>query len=111
MIPICIKFGIQASQNKEADDLIIKIRQEYDLGRQIAYCRKLHEIIDNEQPYTFLYVSKWTAVLDNRIVIKQVDDAGNTQYEKIIPTKTGSYTFHFNKWIKLSHMPRLLDEG
>jgi len=98
-------------KNKEADDLIIKIRQEYDLGRQIAYCRKLHEIIDNEQPYTFLYVSKWTAVLDNRIVIKQVDDAGNTQYEKIIPTKTGSYTFHFNKWIKLSHMPRLLDEG
>ncbi len=97
--------------NKEADDLIIKIRQEYDLDQQIAYCRKLHRIIHAEQPYTFLYVNKWTAVLDKRIVIKSVDDAGNIQYKKISPTKTGGYTFHFNKWIKLSHLPRLLDEG
>ena len=98
-------------KNKEADDLIIKIRQEYDLDQQIAHCHKLHQIIYSEQPYTFLYVNKWTAVLDKRVVIKSVDDAGNIQYEKIVPTKTGSYTFHFNKWIKLSHMPRLLDEG
>jgi ABC-type transport system substrate-binding protein len=98
-------------KNKAADDLIIKIRQEYDLSRQIQYCHKLHEIIDREQPYTFLYVGKWTAVLDKRIVIKSVDAAGNVQYKKITPTKTGSYTFHFNKWIKLSHMPRLLDAG
>jgi ABC-type transport system substrate-binding protein len=98
-------------KNQEADDLIVKIRQEYDLDQQISYCRKLHQIINSEQPYTFLYVGKWTAVLDKRIVIKSVDAAGNMQYKKIYPTKTGSYTFHFNKWIKLSHMPSLLDEG
>jgi ABC-type transport system substrate-binding protein len=98
-------------KNHEADDLIIKIRQEYDHDRQAEYCQRLHEIIAEEQPYTFLYVGRWTAVLDKRIVIKKVDGAGNVSYEKIKPTKTGSYSFHFNRWIKLSKSPILLDEG
>jgi ABC-type transport system substrate-binding protein len=98
-------------KNHEADDLIIKIRQEYDHDQQAEYCHRLHEIIAEEQPYTFLYVGKWTAVLDKRIVIKKVDGAGNVRYEKIKPTKTGNYTFHFNKWIKLPEMPVIMDEG
>jgi ABC-type transport system substrate-binding protein len=98
-------------KNKEADDLIIKIRQEYDHNRQVRYCQRLHEIIAREQPYTFLYVGKWTAVLDKRIVIKTIDDIGQTQYEKITPTKTGSYSFYFNKWIKLPEAPGFMDEG
>jgi len=92
-------------KNTHADDLIIKIRQEYDHGRQVAYCHQLHELIAREQPYTFLYVSKWTAVLDKRIVIRETDAAGNIIYKKITPTKTGNYTFYFNKWIKLSEAP------
>ncbi len=87
--------------NKEADDLIMKIRREYDYDRRVAYCRRLHEIIATEQPYTFLYVGKWTALLDKRIVIKETDSQSNDLYKKITPTKTGTFTFHFNKWIKL----------
>ncbi|MBW2620884.1 MAG: peptide ABC transporter substrate-binding protein, partial [Deltaproteobacteria bacterium] len=98
-------------KNKEADDLIIKIRQEYDHNRQVEYCHRLHEIIAREQPYTFLYVGKWTAILDNRIVIKTLDDAGQIVYKKIKPTKTGNYSFYFNKWIKLPKSPSFLDEG
>jgi len=98
-------------RNEEADDLILKIRQEYDHERQVAYCHRLHEIIAEEQPYTFLYVSRWTAVLDKRIVIKEVDPDGVVRYSLIKPTKTGSYTFHFNKWIKLSEEPRFEMEG
>jgi ABC-type transport system substrate-binding protein len=98
-------------QNKAADDLIVKIRQEYDHNRQVEYCHELHDIIAREQPYTFLYVSKWTAVLDKRIVIKDVDDSGNVRYHKIKPTKTGNYTFYFNKWVKLPAAPDFLDEG
>jgi ABC-type transport system substrate-binding protein len=92
-------------KNAEADRLIIKIRQEYDHERQVKYCHRLHEIIAREQPYTFLYVSKWTAVLDNRIVISEVDRDGIMLYKKIKPTKTGNYTFHFNKWIKIPEQP------
>ncbi len=98
-------------KNKRADDLIIKIRREYDHEKQVAYCHELHKIIAQEQPYTFLYVGKWTAVLDRRVVIKDVDKDGAMLYKKIKPTKTGSYTFHFNKWIKVPNMPQLSTEG
>jgi len=98
-------------RNKDADDLIIKIRQEYDYHRQVEYCHRLHELIAGEQPYTFLYVGKWTAVLDKRIVIKTVDNTGTIRYEKITPTKTGNFSFYFNKWIKLSQVPHFMDKG
>jgi ABC-type transport system substrate-binding protein len=94
-------------KNKRADDLIVKIRQEYNHAQQVEYCHRLHEIIAEEQPYTFLYVGKWTAILDKRIVIRNNDDPAMIVYEKITPTKTGSYSFHFNKWIKLTEMPEL----
>jgi ABC-type transport system substrate-binding protein len=98
-------------KNKEADDLIIKIRQEYDRARQVSDCRRLHEIIAAEQPYTFLFVRKWTALLDKRIVIMARDPSGKVKYEKIRPTKTGNYTFFFNKWIKLPDVPTFQAEG
>ena len=98
-------------RNEEADDLIIKIRQEYDHDKQVAYCHRLHEIIAEEQPYTFLYVGKWTAILDKRIVIKDVDPDGTVRYSRIKPTKTGDYTFYFKKWIKLPEVPRFEMEG
>ncbi|MBW1828926.1 MAG: peptide ABC transporter substrate-binding protein, partial [Deltaproteobacteria bacterium] len=98
-------------KNKEADDLIVKIRQEYDHDTQVKYSHRLHEIIANEQPYTFLYVTKWTAILDKRIVIKKIDAQGNEYFEKIKPTKTGNYSYHFNKWIKVPEVPEFTPEG
>ena len=92
-------------KNDTADDLIIKIRQEYDYDRQVAYSHQLHQIIADEQPYTFLYVGKWTAVLDKKIVLKEVLSSGEEMIKKITPTKTGNYSFHFNKWIKLAQNP------
>ncbi len=98
-------------KNEEADDLIVRIRQEYDYERQVSLSHRLHEIIALEQPYTFLYVSKWTAILDKRIVIKEVDSLGKVSYRKITPTKTGNYTFYFNRWIKLPEVPTFGAEG
>jgi ABC-type transport system substrate-binding protein len=94
-------------RNEQADDLIIKIRQEYRHETQVKYCHQLHAIIAREQPYTFLYVGKWTAILDKRIVIKEIDTTGNIIYKPITPTKTGSFTFYFNKWVKMSEMPEI----
>jgi ABC-type transport system substrate-binding protein len=98
-------------KNQEADDLIVRIRQEYDNQRQAFFSHRLHEIIAFEQPYTFLYVGKWTAILDKRIVIKEVDSQGKVTYRKITPTKTGNYTFYFNRWIKLPEAPTFVAEG
>ncbi|EFK07986.1 putative oligopeptide ABC transporter, oligopeptide-binding protein AppA [delta proteobacterium NaphS2] len=98
-------------KNERADQLIIKIRREYNHAKQVAYCHELHKIIAHEQPYTFLFVGKWMAVLDKRVVIKDIGEDGNMLYKKIKPTKTGSYTFHFNKWIKVPDMPQMTTEG
>ena len=105
------QLNFVAFKNKQADDLIIKIRQEYDHDQQVAYCHRLHEIIAREQPYTFLYVGKWTAILDKRIVIMETDAEGKPVYGKITPTKTGNFTFYFNKWIKLEKAPVFSAEG
>lgn len=98
-------------KNEEADRLILRIRREYDRERQVALCHQLHRIIAAEQPYTFLYVSEWTALLDKRIVIMERDASGRVHYERIKPTKTGDYTFFFNKWIKLPEVPNFAAEG
>jgi ABC-type transport system substrate-binding protein len=98
-------------KNREADDLIMKIRREYDHEKQVNYCHKLHQIIAREQPYTFLYVGKWTAVLDKRIVIREKDKNGKVSYRKIEPTKTGDYTFYFNQWVKLPEIPSYAQDG
>jgi len=98
-------------KNEAVDDLIIKIRQEYNHDQQVAYCHQLHEIIAREQPYTFLYVSKWTAVLDKRIVVKETNSEGKVTYKKITPTRTGNYMFYFNRWIKLPEVPVFSAEG
>ncbi len=97
--------------NPEADDLILKIRQEYDHERQVAYCHRLHEIIAEAQPYTFLYVGRWTAVLDKRIVRMVPGTDGVKAPRPIVPTKTGSYMFHFNQWIKLPQPPTFAADG
>ncbi len=97
--------------NPAADDLIIKIRQEYDHGRQVAYCHELHEIIAREEPYTFLYVGRWTALLDKRIVRVVTGADGQVIVRPIVPTKTGGYTFHLNQWIKLNRPPEFSAEG
>jgi ABC-type transport system substrate-binding protein len=92
-------------KNKKADELIVKVRQEYDYKKQVDYCHELHSIIADEQPYTFLYVGKWTAVLDKKIAIMERMESGEKKIKKITPTPTGSFTFYFNKWIKLAENP------
>jgi len=100
-----------AFKNAEADDLIVRIRREYDREKQIAMCHRLHRIIAEEQPYTFIWVGRWTALLDRRIVIVRRDDAGNVVgYEKIKATETGNYAYDFNRWIKLPEVPEFLPE-
>ena len=105
------QLNFVAFRNKEADDLIIKIRQEYDHGKQVEYCHRFHEIIAEEQPYTFLYVHRWTAILDKRIVIKEIGNDGNPAYKKIEPIKIGDYYFYFNKWIKCTEVPSFALDG
>jgi ABC-type transport system substrate-binding protein len=97
--------------NPEADDLIIRIRREYDHDEQVRLCHRLHRIIADDQPYTFISVGRWTAVLDKRIVIVRRDEQGNViGYERIKATKTGNYSYDFQRWRKVADEPDLTVE-
>jgi len=52
--------------NKEADRIIEKARQEFDAKKRIKLYHRLHEILHYEQPYTFLYATPNLVVVSRR---------------------------------------------
>ena len=98
-------------QNPEADRLIVRIRREYERAKQKVMARKLHRLIAQDQPYTFLYVAKSTQMIDKKIVIVEKQEDGSEKYFKIYPTRDGEIRFYFNKWRKLSFVPNFGAEG
>lgn len=91
--------------NPQADKLIVRIRQEYDRSQQRILTHELHKVIHEDQPYTFLYASKGTRILDKKIVIVEPQLDGSERYKKIYPLKSGAIQFYFTKWRKLEHTP------
>ncbi len=92
-------------KSQRADELIVRIRQEYNRDRQRELTYELHRLIHEDQPYTFLYAPLSTRVLDKKIVLVQKDNEGKEDYQKIYPIKSGDVTFHFHKWRKLEFTP------
>lgn len=92
-------------KNPQADNLIIRIRQEYNRDRQRELAHQLHRLIHADQPYTFLYAPLSTRVLDKKIVLVDHLEDGSERYRKIYPIKSGDITFHFHKWRKLEFTP------
>jgi len=88
-------------KSKEADELIVRIRREYDIATQRDLTHQLHRLIAEDQPYTFLYATRATTVLDKKIVV--VTDDG--KYAPITPARSGDVFFDFNRWRKLEYTP------
>ena len=86
--------------NPAADALMIRIRQEYDRERQIAMAHELHQIIAQDQPYTFLFVGKSLILLDQKLVRMVQEAEGKFRYLPIVPDKLGGIKFHFRQWVK-----------
>ena len=88
-------------KNPQADELILRIRREYDVARQRELTHELHRLIADDQPYTFLYAPRGTTVLDKKIVVVKADGA----YAPITPARSGDVFFDFNRWRKLEFTP------
>ena len=99
------QLNFVAYNNPKADELILRIRQEYHRDRQRELTHELHRVIAEDQPYTFLFVGLATRVLDKKIVIVERAPDGKERYVKIYPTKGGNITYYFNKWRKLEFTP------
>ncbi len=53
-------------KNAEADDIIIKSRMEFDEDKRNIMYRRFHEILHDEQPYTFLFCTPALSVVSRR---------------------------------------------
>ncbi|MFA7577506.1 MAG: peptide-binding protein, partial [Candidatus Muiribacteriota bacterium] len=53
--------------NSEVDELLEKIRFIPSLEHAYEYTWRVHEIIAEEQPYTFLFAEDYVIVMDKRI--------------------------------------------
>ncbi len=86
-------------ESPQADELIVRIRREYNQKHQIELTRQLHQIIADDQPYTFIYAPRVTRIFDKKIVML----GDNGEFEPIRTTANGSWMFYFNRWKKLEH--------
>lgn len=87
-------------RNPKADELMVRIRQEYDPARQTMMARELHRAISRDQPYTFLYVRRALSLMDGKIVRMVRRPDRSREYLPFTPDKLGRLDFHFNEWVK-----------
>ena len=95
------QFNFVGYDNPRADELIIRIRREYDIDEQRKLARELHQLIADDQPYTFLFSSLVTRILDKKIVMRDG--------EENVPLRaadSGDLFYYFNRWHKLEHAPK-----
>lgn len=52
--------------NPELDDLIMKLRAEFDPAERVRLGRRIERIIHEDQPYTFLYIPYSLTAISNR---------------------------------------------
>ncbi|MBI2468201.1 MAG: peptide ABC transporter substrate-binding protein [Candidatus Rokubacteria bacterium] len=94
------QLNFVAYRNPRADELLVRIRREYNPARQVAMARELHRLIGEDQPYTFLYVRRVLALMDGKIVRMVQEPEGAPRYLPFVPDRLGRLGFHFNEWIK-----------
>ena len=87
-------------KNPRADELMVRIRREYNDARQVEMARELHRLIAEDQPYTFLYVRRVLALMDAKIVRMVPGPDGKPRYLAFVPNRLGQLSYHFNEWIK-----------
>ncbi len=59
-------FNFISYKNDEVDRLLVEGRQTFDMERRREIYRRIHEILAEEQPYTFLYIPDALPVLHRR---------------------------------------------
>lgn len=105
------RLNFTAYASPEVDRLTESIRREYDRGRQVALAHELHAAVARDQPYTFLFASKGTTVVDRRVVMVERAPDGSARIVPLRPSPTGQLLYWFNRWRKLERAPQLSPDG
>lgn len=87
--------------NSEVDRLIEAGRSEYDHEKRKEIYHKIHFLIAEDQPYTFLFMPESTPALHKGAFrIRTVDASGKPVLEEIKMTKSG-LTYFLEKWVRV----------
>ncbi len=95
-------FNFVNYENPEVDKLIELQRTELDQNRRKVYLFKIHQLIYNDQPYTFLIVPEsCTALHKGAFRVRRTDlKTGKTFDEDITMTKAG-LMYHLKDWYRV----------
>ena len=75
----------------EADEIIAAARVEFDRDKRIQLYRRLHAILHEEQPYTFLFNTKRKIAIDKRFQNVKEYPLGFNTYEWWVPAQWQRY--------------------
>lgn len=95
-------FNFVGYSNPEVDRLIEEGRTEYDRAVRTRIYRKIHRLIHEDQPYTFLFVGEGTPAL-HKGEFKLVEEGakGKETFKEITMPKAGLF-YHLIRWVRLS---------
>jgi peptide/nickel transport system substrate-binding protein len=78
------EYNVIEYSNPEVDRLLVAGRRTFDINKRKKIYRRIHEVLAEDQPYAFLYVSDETPIIHNR-------------FKGIEPAPLG-ITYNFIKW-------------
>ncbi|MFP4171940.1 MAG: peptide-binding protein [Candidatus Hydrogenedentota bacterium] len=77
--------------NEEADEIIEEARVEFDEDRRTELYRRFHEIVHEEQPYTFMYCRETLLAVDRRFRGIEIYPYGPYMREWFVPEELQQY--------------------
>ncbi|MGO8989935.1 MAG: peptide-binding protein [bacterium] len=98
-------FNFTSYRNPEVDKLLVEGRREYDIQKRKEIYWRIHELIADDQPYTFLFVPLAISAVEKRFFLLQKDKAGKEQLEPIRMEKAG-LLYDITKW----YVPKMRQE-
>ncbi|MBW2645340.1 MAG: peptide-binding protein [Deltaproteobacteria bacterium] len=91
-------FNFVSYKNPVVDQLWVEGRRTFDIKKRTEIYHKIHRLIHEDQPYTFLYVADSTPALSKKFKRLIVDAVGKETLVPIEMTK-GGLLFNIHEWV------------
>ncbi|MGB9627127.1 MAG: peptide-binding protein [Thermodesulfobacteriota bacterium] len=90
-------FNFISYKNPEIDKLWEEGRREYDIEKRKRIYWRIHELMAEDQPYTFLYVPLGISALQKKFFLVEKDASGKETFREIRMEKAG-LMYDLVKW-------------
>ena len=90
-------FNFVSYKNPEVDLLWEEGRKEYDVEKRKQIYWRIHELMAEDQPYTFLYVPLGNSALQRKFYLMEKDSTGRETLREIKMEKAG-LEYDLTKW-------------